>query len=69
MSDETPEEGNKDEEALFNALGAEMNNNAMNESWITLNETYQGLISGGFTQAEALALLSNLIWKMMTEGS
>jgi hypothetical protein len=64
MADETPE--NNDD--LFKALGAEMDASAQQESWIMLNEVYRGLIAGGFSQAEAMTLLTNLMWKMMLEG-
>lgn len=67
MADDENEE-NEAEKELFNALGAELNHNEQNESWILLNETYRGLQAGGFTQAEALTLLTNLMWKMMLEG-
>lgn len=67
MSDETPENENNEQE-LFNNLSADMSQSAQNESWILLNETYRGLIAGGFSQEEALALLTNLMWKMMIEG-
>lgn len=65
MADETPEEGNNEQD-LFNALGADIGDNK--ESWIMLNEVYQGLLQGGFTQAEALSLLTGLMWKMISEG-
>jgi len=64
MADETPENN----EELFKALGAEMGSSEQNESWIMLNEVYRGLQAGGFSQAEALTLLTNLLWKMMLEG-
>jgi hypothetical protein len=64
MADETPE--NNDE--LFQALSADLDANAQQESWVMLNEVYKGLQAGGFSQAEALTLLTNLMWKMMLEG-
>jgi hypothetical protein len=64
MADETPE--NNDE--LFKALSADLDASAQQESWVMLNEVYKGLQAGGFSQAEALTLLTNLMWKMMLEG-
>lgn len=64
MADETPE--NNDD--LFKALSADLDANAQQESWVMLNEVYKGLQAGGFSQAEALTLLTNLMWKMMLEG-
>jgi hypothetical protein len=64
MSDETPENN----EDLFKALSAEMGDSAQQESWVMLNEVYRGLVAGGFSKAEAMTLLTNLMWKMMLEG-
>lgn len=67
MADETPEnDGN--EQDLFANLAADMDQAAQQESWVMLNEVYRGLLAGGFNQAEALTLLTNLMWKMMLEG-
>ncbi len=68
MADETPDNDNNNEKDLFAALGADMDQAAQQESWIMLNEVYRGLVSGGFTQTEAIAVLTNLMWKMMLEG-
>jgi hypothetical protein len=69
VADETPEnEDEKNEKELFSALGAELGDSSQNESWILLNETYRGLLAGGFSESEALTLLTNLMWKMMLEG-
>lgn len=65
MADETPENNEQD---LFKALGADMDASAQQESWIMLNEVYKGLVAGGFSRAEAMTLLTNLMWKMMLEG-
>jgi hypothetical protein len=67
MADETPE-NDKNEQDLFQALSADLDANAQQESWVMLNEVYKGLQAGGFSQAEALTLLTNLMWKMMLEG-
>lgn len=67
MADETPE-NDKNEQDLFQALSADMDATAQQESWVMLNEVYRGLLAGGFSQAEAIALLTNLMWKMMLEG-
>ena len=64
MADETPE--NNDD--LFKALSADLDANAQQESWVMLNEVYKGLQAGGVSQAEALTLLTNLMWKMLLEG-
>lgn len=66
MADETPE--NNNEQDLFANLAADMDQAAQQESWVMLNEVYRGLLAGGFSQAEAIALLTNLMWKMMLEG-
>jgi len=56
------------EDELLSALAADMGNTEQQESWVMLNEVYRGLTGAGFTQAEALALLTNIMWKMMMEG-
>lgn len=67
MADETPD-NNNNEQDLFAALGAEMGDSAQQESWVMLNEVYRGLQAGGFSKAESMTLLTNLMWKMMLEG-
>jgi hypothetical protein len=67
MADETPENENNEQD-LFKSLAGDMAADAQQESWIMLNEVYRGLLAGGFNQAEALTLLTNLMWKMMLEG-
>ncbi len=68
MADETPQDNSKNEEELFQALGADMGMGEGTESWVMLNEVYRGLVSGGFTNAEAIAILTSLMWKMILEG-
>jgi hypothetical protein len=65
MADETPENNEND---LFSALAGDMDSTANQESWIMFNEVYKGLQAGGFSQPEAMTLLTNLMWKMMLEG-
>lgn len=65
MADENQDNNEQD---LFAALGAEMDASAQQESWVMLNEVYRGLIAGGFSQGEAITLLTNLMWKMMLES-
>ncbi len=67
MSDETPEEGNNEQE-LFKSLNADLNLSEAQESWIMFHEVYQGMLSGGFTEKESLTILTSLMWKMMLEG-
>ncbi len=66
MADENQDKNNEQE--LFQALSADLDASAQQESWVMLNEVYRGLIAGGFSKAEAMTLLTNLMWKMMLEG-
>jgi hypothetical protein len=66
MADENQDKNNEQE--LFQALSADLDASAQQESWVMLNEVYRGLIAGGFSTAEAMTLLTNLMWKMMLES-
>jgi hypothetical protein len=55
MADENQDKNNEQE--LFQALSADLDASAQQESWVMLNEVYRGLIAGGFSTAEAMTLL------------